>query len=143
MFSGKKWPIRLLAVALVIGILSALPKIPHDQTLRLDLGDSSKIIEALTLRWAPAASDKKSMPSVEDWTGEVTFRYEKNQAPRIIEQRMHVTDGDYAVEIEVSTKRGGSAVTHEVVALQGGATTVDVSRLASTDDFSAEDGGAK
>jgi hypothetical protein len=140
-FLGKKWTARLLVLAVVIGLLSVLPKIPHDQTLRIDLGDSSKITNAVTLRWAPISNDKKTDPTVEDWTGEVTFRYEKTRAPRIIEHQVHVTDGDYDVEIEVSTERGG-AVMREIVALKG-ATTIDASRLAPTEDLRAEDGGTR
>lgn len=138
----------MLAIAVVVGLLSVLPKIPHDQTLRIDLGDSSKITHALTLRWAPISNEKKTEVAVEDWTGEVTFRYEKNQAPRIIEHRVHVTDGDYEVEIEVSTDRGG-AVTRKNVALAGGTTTIDFSSVSPEptapdhDPSFMKDGGAK
>jgi hypothetical protein len=144
-FFGKKWPIRILVMGLVVGVLSALPKIPHDQTLRIDLGDSSKITRALTLRWvavAALAEHKKREPSIEDWTGEVTFRYEKNAAPRVVEHEARLADGDYVVEIEVSTDDGrANAVTRRAVALHGGATTIDVASLVHTNDL--EDGGAK
>jgi hypothetical protein len=121
-FFGKKWPIRLLVVGLVVGVLALAPKLPHDQTLRIDLGDSSKITDALTVRWAPQSKN----PSIEDWTGEVTFRYEKNAAPRVVQQEMRLADGDYVVEIERITEQGG-AVTRKNVALTGGTTTIDMS----------------
>ena len=137
-FFGKKWPIRLLVVGLVVGVLALAPKLPHDQTLRIDLGDSSKITDALTVRWAPQSKN----PSIEDWTGEVTFQYGKNAAPRVVQQETRLADGDYVVEIEVSTE-GGRAVTDRVVALRGGATTIDVASLALASDTRAEDGGFK
>jgi hypothetical protein len=136
-FLAKKWPIRILLLVLVVGILSAAPKLPKDQTLRIDLGDSSKIVQTLTLRWAAQSKN----PSIEDWTGEVTFRYEKNAAPRVVQQKMRLADGEYVVEIELITG-GGRAVTRKVVALQGGSTTIDASYLASANAH-AEDGGTK
>jgi hypothetical protein len=123
---GKKWPIRLLLVVALVLVLSALPHLPHDQTLRIDLGDSSKITNALTLRWA---ASQKGNPSIEDWTGEVTFRYEKNAAPRVVQQETRLADGDYVVEIELITERG-VAVKRTNVALAGGTTSIDASGLA-------------
>jgi hypothetical protein len=124
-FLGKKWPIRLLLVAALVLVLSALPHLPKEQTLRIDLGDSSKITTALTVRWA---ASQKGNPSIEDWTGEVTFRYEKNAAPRVVQQRARVADGDYVVEIDLITERG-VAVTRKNIALAGGTTSIDVSGL--------------
>ena len=106
---------------------------PRDQTLRIDLGDSSKITTALTLRWEAKRAAKKSDPDVEDWTGEVTFRYEKNAAPRVIEHQAHLADGDYVVEIELITEGGGAVTTRKIIALSGGSTTIDVSNLARPD----------
>ena len=125
----KKWAIRLLLVGALVLLLSAVPHFPHEQTLRIDLGDSSKIATALTLRWAPKTKEPSANPSIEDWTGEVTFRYEKNSAPRVVQEETRMADGDYVVEIELITERGG-AVTRRNVSLGGGATTVDVSGLA-------------
>lgn len=125
----------------MVGLLSAVPKLPKDQTLRIDLGDSSKIIQTLSLRWVPASASPSKNPSIEDWTGEVTFRYEKNAAPRVAEQEMRLADGDYLVEIEAITE-WGRAVTRKTVALQGGSTTIDASSLAPTAPR-AEDGGTK
>jgi hypothetical protein len=140
-FLAKKWPIRILLLVLVVGVLSAVPKLPKDQTLRIDLGDSSKIIQTLTLRWAVAGAPQSKNPSIEDWTGEVTFRYEKNAAPRVVQQEMRLADGEYVVEIELITG-GGRAVTRKVVALQGGSTTIDASTFALANP-PAENGGTK
>jgi hypothetical protein len=126
-FSGKKWPIRVSLVAGLVVLLSALPHFPHEQTLRIDLGDSSKITKALTLRWGPKPKQPTANPSIEDWTGEVTFQYGKNAAPRVVQQEARLADGDYVVEIELITERGGAVVTRKNVALTGGTTTIDVS----------------
>ncbi len=140
-FFGKKWPIRVLLVVAVVGALTALPRVPKDQTLRIDLGDSSKITREITLRWAPASAARTKNPSIEDWTGEVTFRYEKNAAPRVVQQEMRLADGDYVVEIELITERGG-AVTRKNVAITGGTTTIDVSSVAPAASASeTKDGG--
>ncbi|MEO7109499.1 MAG: hypothetical protein ABI183_03585, partial [Polyangiaceae bacterium] len=99
-------------------------------------------------RWAPASKPggpQSKNPSIEDWTGEVTFRYEKNEAPRVVQQQARLVDGDYVVEIEVSTDAdhgSARAVTRNVVALQGGSTTIDASSLAPA-NVHAEDGRTK
>jgi len=127
-FFRKKWLVRGLVIAAAVAVLSLVPRLPHEQTFRIDLGDSASEVEAVTLRWAPAAekSGDSRVASIEDWTGEVTFRYEKNKAPRVIQQETRLADGDYVVEIELSAEAGG-AVSRKVVALGGGTTSIDVS----------------
>ena len=76
---------------------------------------------------------KKAIRAVEDWTGEVTFRYEKNGAPRVVQQQAHLADGDYVVEIELITEGGRAVTTRKIIALSGGSTTIDISSLAKQD----------
>ncbi|MEO8875090.1 MAG: hypothetical protein ABI461_05840 [Polyangiaceae bacterium] len=134
LFFGKKWHVRVLVVAAVVAILALVPRLPHEQTLHVDLGDSAPDVEALTIRWTSSAAlkdadekaGKHGETSIEDWTGEVTFRYEKNKAPRVVQHKARLADGEYVVEIELNAEAGG-AVTRKVVALGGGTTTIDVS----------------
>lgn len=121
--------------ALAVAAASFLPKIPRDQTIRVDLGNLAPRVAALTIRWESATGDeiKGGIPrprdaNIEDWTGEVTFRYE-NGAPRVIEQKIHAADGDYVVEIEIESM-GGRATTAKTISLAGGGTTIDVADLA-------------
>ena len=117
--------------ALAVAAVSFLPKIPRDQVLRVDLGDLAARVTAMTIRWAPRADrgENKANPdarsaNIEDWTGEVTFRYE-NGAPRVVEKTVRAADGDYVVEIEVESD-GGHAMTTKAISLAGGSVTIDV-----------------
>ncbi|MGH7280709.1 MAG: hypothetical protein ACRELY_04240, partial [Polyangiaceae bacterium] len=117
--------------ALAVAAASFLPKIPRDQTLRVDLGDLAPRVTTLTIRWAARADhgENKANPdarsaNIEGWTGEVTFRYE-NGAPRVIEKKIRAADGDYVVEIEIESK-GGHRTTAKMISLAGGSVTLDV-----------------
>lgn len=124
-----------MAVAVAVAAASFLPKIPRDQTIRADLGDLAARVTAMTIRWAPRADrgENKANPdsrsaNIEDWTGEVTFRYEHG-APRVVEEKTRAADGDYVVEIEVESLGGGRAVTAKEVSFAGGSSTIDLSTL--------------
>jgi hypothetical protein len=60
------------------------------------LGDASPRVEEVTLRFA-----KSDSSSADDWLREVTFRYAKGGAPRIVSYEPRLASGDYLVEIEI------------------------------------------
>lgn len=127
-FFGTKWPRVLLVVALAVAAASFLPKVPRDQSIRVDLGDLASRVTLVRIRWAPASEPGQNKPVSEDWTGEVTFRYEKSRAPRIVQENARLADGDYLVQIELESD-GEQAVTTRTVPLSGGSTTVDVAAV--------------
>ena len=101
----------------------------------MDLGDLAARVTAMTVRWAPRADrgENKANPdarsaNIEDWTGEVTFRYEHG-APRVVEEKTRAADGDYVVEIEVDSLGGGHAMTAKEISLAGGPCTIDLADL--------------
>ena len=98
------------------------------------------------MRWAPRTDrgENKANPGVrsaniEDWTGEVTFRYE-NGAPRVVEKEIRAADGDYVVEIEVEGE-GGHAMTTKEISFAAGSVTIDAADLALPHRTRTEDAG--
>ncbi len=122
----------LLAAAIALYFTLA-PRWPKDQTLHVVLGDAAPRVSEVRLRYAePAAA------LAEDWTREVTFRYAieerpgdkakeaSTSAPRVITHVARLADGDYLVEIDVTSSANRTTTTRRRVTLLGGATSIDV-----------------
>lgn len=99
------------------------PRWPTEQHLRIALGDAGERVEEVTVRCAAAETGA-------DWAREVTFRYAKGQAPRIVSYEPRLKSGEYLVEIEIRTDDDRVLTTDRRVRLEGGATSIDVFDLA-------------
>lgn len=137
-----KWP-RLFVLLAAVGVLVLVtPKVPRPQTLHVDLGRDSAHVGELVIRWAAAEKGGKRgsrSANIEDWTGEVTFRYDRG-APRVVEQTARLPDGDYLVEIEASGGgRRSTVMRYDVALASGSTTTIDASSLALGRDLDPAD----
>lgn len=132
----------MLLGAAVAALLAITPKIPHDQTIHVDLGRDSTRVHELVIRWAEAEKGGKSAgrsANIEDWTGEATFRYE-NGAPRVVEKTTRLADGDYVVEIEASGGgRQSTVMRRDVTLATGSTTTIDATSLVPAEGAPASD----
>ena len=99
--------------------LSLAPKWPQDQHLRVVLGDDAPRIQSVRVR---CGKDGEG-----EWMREVTFRYGKGAAPRIVSYEPRLVPGDYLVEIEVKTDDARVATTDHNIQLAGGTTSIDLS----------------
>ena len=117
----RRYAFLLLALA-ALGFFALLgPKWPKDQSVRLVLGNLAPAVEQVELRYAGRGS--------EELVREVTFRYPKGGAPRIVSHEPRLPDGDYLVEIDLGFEHGHTE-TRRNVTLGGGSTSIDISQLA-------------
>jgi len=95
------------------------PRFPKDQSVNVVLGDRAPSVTEVTMRYA---SERDG-----DLRRDVTFRFDKGKAPRVIHHEARLPDGDYVVTIEM---RADEVSTKERrVRLEGGSTTqIEVSR---------------
>jgi hypothetical protein len=100
------------------------PRWPSDQHLRITLGDRAAGVTEVRMRCA----SRESAQGSSDWAREVTFRYAKGQAPRIVSYEPRLKSGEYLVEIEVKTDDDRVVTTDRRVQLEGGSTSIDLSR---------------
>ena len=124
---------RLLPV-LFIGVAAAVyfslaPQWPADQHVRLVLGDLSPHVEEVTLRCA-----KNEASSGDDWLREVTFRYAKGGAPRIVSYEPRLIGGEYLVELEIHTDDARVVTLERRVKLTGGTTSIDLPQASALGD---------
>jgi hypothetical protein len=122
---------RRLVPMLFIGAGAAFyfglgPRWPTDQHLRVSLGNDAPRVTEVTVRCA--LDDVRPGDGDPDWVREVTFRYAKGQAPRILSYEPRLASGDYLVEIEEKTDEAGAFTTDRHAHLSGGTTTFDLSR---------------
>jgi hypothetical protein len=121
----RKRLLRLLSlVALAGGLAAALPltrRWPREQTVHYVLGDAAARVQELDARWGELASGG----SHDDVDREATFRYAPGQAPRVVTHQPRLADGEYTVEIDLTSGSGRSTVTRRVT-LAGGSTSIDL-----------------
>jgi hypothetical protein len=110
-------PLVFLGVGATV-YFSLLPKWPMEQRLRIALGDQAPRVEEVRVRCGEGS----------DWAREVTFHYAKGQAPRIVAYEPRLANGDYLVEIEVKTDDARVLTTDRHLRLEGGSTSIDLSR---------------
>ena len=114
------------------------PRWPKDQTLHVVLGDAAPRVTEVGLRYGNAGTNaarehddpdrrghEGDTPPAEDWTREVTFRYALRSAPRVITHAARLPDGDYLVEIDLTTPTERTTVQRRI-RLSGGVTSIDV-----------------
>ena len=97
---------------------------PADQHLRIVLGDSAPRVDEIRVRCGPRGGASREDG---DWAREVTFRYGKGAAPRIVSYEPRLVPGDYLVEIEVKTDDARVLTTDHNIQLAGGTTSIDLS----------------
>jgi hypothetical protein len=97
---------------------SLSPKCPTEQSLRLMLGEQAPHVEEVRVRCGEGS----------DWAREVTFYYAKGQAPRIVSYEPRLANGEYLVEIDVKTDDARVQTADRRVRLEGGSTSIDLSR---------------
>jgi hypothetical protein len=123
------------------------PKLPREQSVRIGLGDRAGEVRELVLRYRPtaAAGEADKGDLTDEVLREVSFRYPKGEAPRVVRHAPRLADGDYVLEIEVVT-HGSRASVKRTVGLFGGSTTVDIASVIpapSPEPTSADAGGAR
>jgi hypothetical protein len=116
----------------LVGVGAALyfslaPRWPSEQLFRIVLGDHSPDVTEVRVRCGPWGATG-SAASDDEWHREVTLRYPKGAAPRVVQYTPKLAEGDYLVEIEVGGGDGRVDTTDHHIHLAGGATTIDLSR---------------
>ncbi|WP_394839113.1 hypothetical protein LVJ94_19690 [Pendulispora rubella] len=110
-------------IFVAIGLILS-PKLPHDQTVHIVLGSGAGRVNQLQVRYYGPLPD-------EDPGGyfarEATFRYGQGViAPRIVDHSPRLADGDYLVEIAVSTDAGNTTVSRQVHLAEGHSASIDL-----------------
>lgn len=100
-----RWAFLLLAgLALAVGA-PLLGNVPREQQVRIVLGAAAPSVQEVRLRYAERAQrlpvDPRGPEESQKWLREVTFRYPKGQAPRVLVHRPPLPDGEYDIEIDV------------------------------------------
>ncbi|WP_394849829.1 hypothetical protein LZC95_20530 [Pendulispora brunnea] len=110
-------------ILVVVGIVLA-PKLPHDQTVHIVLGSGAGRVSQLQVRYYGPLPDEEPGGY---FAREATFRYGQGViAPRIVDHAPRLADGDYVVEIAVSTDAGNNTVSRQVHLEEGRSTSIDV-----------------
>jgi hypothetical protein len=110
-------PILFLGAGAAV-YFSVSPKWPSEQNLRIALGDQAPRVEEVRVRCGEGS----------DWAREVTFHYAKGHAPRMVSYEPRLANGEYLVEIEVRTDDARVWTEDRRVRLEGGSTSIDLSR---------------
>lgn len=121
----KRWLKLLLLLGALFVFYMISRSAPHDQTVHFLLGDAAPRVEEVRVRYG---EDKPN--EAEEWTREVSFRFPREKAPRIVTHEPRLANGDYVVEIELASheQRSTRITLRRRVKLEGGATTIDVSK---------------
>jgi hypothetical protein len=113
---------RLARLVLVVGaILVALTlgkTWPSDMAVHFVLGDAAARVEQLDACWSEG-----TYPS--DCSREVSFRFVRGAAPRVVTSTMRIAAGDYVVHITIVAD-GERSIVDRRVTLGGGVTSIDL-----------------
>lgn len=109
-------PLVLLALG-VVGYAWAAPKIPHDQSVEIALGDRAKDVTDMTIRYAHAGEIER----------EVSLHF-ANGAPALVKHAARLPDGDYEIDVETAGARGALGVTRKATLKDGTITTLHAER---------------
>jgi hypothetical protein len=115
-----RWLFLGVAVAVLLWLS---PSWPTEQHIRIRLGEARDQIVEVRVRCGTAEGA--------EWTREVTFRYAKGQAPRIVSYEPRLVSGEVLLEIEQTTSDGRVRTTDRHLRLEGGTTSIDVSDVPS------------
>lgn len=114
----------LFGLILVIVGLTLSPKLPRDQTVHIVLGSEAGRVNQLQVRYYGPLPEEEPGGY---FAREATFRYGQGViAPRIVDHAPRLADGDYVVEISVSTDVGSNTVSRQVHLTEGHSTSIDV-----------------
>ncbi len=123
-------PFAIVGIGLLLFSLFA-KKIPHEQTVRIVLGDAAPRVTEVHVRYAErAANAQKGGPgdgATAEWLRDATFQFARGSAPRIVSHLPSLADGDYLVEIDVQTAEKPATIDRRVT-FSGGTTSLDVSQ---------------
>jgi hypothetical protein len=100
---------------------------PTDQAIRIVLGDAAPQVTEVDARYVPAG-DGTSSPQDSEVLRAVTFHYAPGAAPRIVSHEPRLANGEYVVQMEFVLSEGRRLNVERRVMLQGGSTSMDVSR---------------
>ncbi|MBK6691201.1 MAG: hypothetical protein IPG50_03205 [Myxococcales bacterium] len=131
----RRWPALVLVLAGLAAFHFFGPKLPRDQTVRVQLGPEAAALRELALRY------NERSPLTGEPLREVSYRYPAAEAPRTIRHTLRIPDGEYLLEIELVTHQGRTTLSRPV-RLSGADTTVDVS-TAVRELALTPDGGAR
>jgi hypothetical protein len=113
----------ILALALVAIWLVFGSKIPRDQTVHVVLGDAAPRVTEVRLTYSD--TDATPRAGSDDFSRDATYRYAEGSAPRVVTHEARLRNGDYVLEIELSTRKGASTAQRRVK-LHGDPVSVDV-----------------
>ena len=119
----RKRVLRLLLLAAALAVVMVLGKRwPKEQTVHYILGDAAGRVQEVDARWADGVA-----VSGDDWTREASFRYAPGQAPRVVTHEPKLPDGDYTVEIDITSASEKNTVRKRVT-LAGGSTSIELAQ---------------
>jgi hypothetical protein len=110
-------PLALLVLVLVL-LLYVTRNAPHDQTVHLVFGRAAPRVTGVALRYARGEPDAEPVR-------EADFAFDPGEAPRVLTHTPSLSNGDYAIEIEIKTKRSRAIVARRET-LSGGSVSLDV-----------------
>jgi len=120
---------KVVLLVLGLGIAAYVGKMgPHEQHVRIILGDQRWLVKAVDLEYV--AEDGEVARSAH-------FTYVAPDAPRIVAHEPQLPDGTYRLRIDVDTREGRRAVERQVT-LGGGSTQVDISSALTQEDRKAQ-----
>jgi hypothetical protein len=118
--SGRRrfFPLVLLAggVALTLHLSS---KAPHEQHVRLALGDTARDVTSIEVVYVTDDGDVVRT---------TRLAFDEGKAPRIVALDPELANGDYALRVEIGA-RGGRRAVERRVKLGGGTTSVDLTAV--------------
>lgn len=100
---------------------------PHEQHVRIVLGDAAPDVAAVDLQYL--AADGEAARAAH-------FAWPRGTAPRVVPHEPQLPDGEYRLQIDVDAREGRRTVERRVT-LGGGSTQVDVSRAILRDHESS------
>jgi hypothetical protein len=98
------------------------PRFPKDQSVNVVLGDAAPDVTEVTLHYATDDDPEAAR--------DVTLRFDRGRAPRVVHHEARLADGDYVVSIEVRSDRRAWSDSRRVTLHGGGSTSIDVSQHA-------------
>lgn len=117
---ARRLPGLLLVGVAVAAFLLFGPKLPREQPLRVSLGENAPSVREIVLRYRPSSGDL-----TDDVLREVSFRFPKGDAPRLLRHEPRLVDGEYVLEIEVVTNQARATIKRDV-GFFGGASSIDI-----------------
>jgi hypothetical protein len=121
-------PLGIAAAGIAVYLFLS-PRAPTDQAIRIVLGDAAPQVTEVDVRYgAGSGASHERAAGSEEVARAVTFHYAPGAAPRIVSHEPRLANGEYVVEMEFVLAAGHRVNVERRVTLQGGSTSIDVSR---------------